>query len=288
MSKILKWEFKESSKNYLVIAGLMTLAIIGLWAFIGFSMIPYISSPGRGMGMQAGRGMGMHNRMMSSSFALTLVFLTIFGLSVASAVSFYINIIKNYTEDLYGVKGLVKFTLPVSMNQYLSVKYLIPVLWTIILAGLFLIENFILSQIMAKFLFQDLEVFMKMMMNWRILLASAVSGLVTVLFFIAVMYFFITLYKAFRPNDNSPAIGAVIGFISLLIYSSVQPFIPSVFGRLQMNFVTRNFTHTNELGNYMLTVGPQSFNLDDFILKIILIVLCFIGTTSLLKKKIDL
>lgn len=280
MSKILKWEFKESAKNYIVIAVLMTLAIIGLWAFIGFSMIPYINYPGRGMGMRP--------QMMSSSFAQMIVFLTVFALSVASAISFYINIIKNYTDDLYGVRGLLKFTLPMSMNQYLSVKYIIPVLWTIILVGLFLIENLILSQIVARFLFQDLEIIMKMMTNWRILLASAVGGLTTVLFFIAVMYFFITLYKTFRPNDQSPAIGAVIGFIVLLIYSSIQPFIPSVFGRLEMNFVTKNFSHANEMGNYMLTVGPQSFNLDDFILKVLLIILCFIGTTNLLKKKIDL
>lgn len=102
MSKFLKWEFKESAKGFLSIILLMSLAVAGFWTFIGVQLLPTIMGESGQVHMMNGR--------INGSLILGLIVLGTFGLTIAAYISFIIQVLRSFTNDLYTKEGSLKAT----------------------------------------------------------------------------------------------------------------------------------------------------------------------------------
>lgn len=280
MSKFLKWEFKESAKGFLSIILLMSLAVAGFWTFIGVQLLPTIMGESGQVHMMNGR--------INGSLILGLIVLGTFGLTIAAYISFIIQVLRSFTNDLYTKEGSLKATLPITKSQYLIAKYIIPLLWTLILTILFVTENILFAKFSANIVFDTFKSMLGILSNWKLFIIIGVNFLLGFTFFVAVMYFFIALFKAIQPNRTSGILGIIFGFLFMIFISTIQPYLPNVFGSIQINLLTEEFQYINGVKNHILNYGPHNINIDGILLHLLITIPAFIGTVYLLKKKIDL
>lgn len=80
----------------------MSLAVAGFWTFIGVQLLPTIMGESGQVHMMNGR--------INGSLILGLIVLGTFGLTIAAYISFIIQVLRSFTNDLYTKEGSLKAT----------------------------------------------------------------------------------------------------------------------------------------------------------------------------------
>lgn len=259
MNTLLKNEFKESSRNYLIV---LFGAIGGLLAVSIMTILDHY------------RIYGILTDLFAIAMVITFIVITIAYISA---------IIGDFKSDFFTDKAYLKFSLPVGTKTYLGAKIINTLVWQIILAlgiGLAIVTSvFLTSRIVGLSL--EIPQITLPQGSMKFILYGALTGITEIVSSLILLYFSIVLTKAIFKNSKNGNVwffiflGLSIGFNILSMgissfFPDIEPYIHTADG-----FMVYFNTH----------IGPAVllYNLYNIVLG----VLMFFGASYLIENKID-
>ncbi|QQK07034.1 ABC-2 transporter permease [Miniphocaeibacter halophilus] len=279
MTKLLKYELKESSKYFLYII----LGIIIASLSLAFTII---------------RATKINESNMSEFTAISmgLSSLLAFGLFIAVFVGFIFMIISSYRKDLYTDSAYLKFSLPINGSQLLNAKLLNVLIWSVLMTVVTIVINLLIYGI---FLNQYMDEFITSFKNaWDFFNIGIGSNIFLILNYIysffaslITVYFCITFTKSFFKNSRN-------GYIWVLIYiiwGIIKSFISMVtsialpyYLSLGKNLSIIKLDYGSYADSLLESTEFINLNLGFFIIEIIITVLIYFFTIHMLNKKVDI
>lgn len=276
MTKLLKYELKESSKYFLYII----LGIIIASLSLAFTII---------------RATKINESNMSEFTAISmgLSSLLAFGLFIAVFVGFIFMIISSYRKDLYTDSAYLKFSLPIDGSQLLNAKILNVLIWSALMTVVTIVVNLLIYGIFLNEYMTDIIIAVKE--AWSYFNIGLGSNIFLILNYIysffaslITVYFCITFTKAFFKNSRNGYIWVLVYIIWGIIESLISmitsiavPYYLSIGEKLSIIKLeyTSSLLETTEFIN---------INIAFFIIEIIITVLIYFFTIHMLNKKVDI
>lgn len=281
MKKYMKYEIKGT---YKFILGILAIILIAS-TVIQFNIWNEFNSISKGETMT---GFGITRFLLAiSPFIIFGGFLTLF---------FYI--IGSFRKELYGNRGYLTFTLPLSGNQILGSKLIIALLWFMLIGLALLLYNLFLATILfgenLGYLFQELL----SMINSGMISISLVGILSSVMTLILI-YFSITISKVSIKNKKIGNLWFILfliitGFVNYFNLKTINAF-PYFLNLSSLKFASLNelsmMPYLSRSANSGILFGTNYnayINIPSFLFQIAVSVSAFLSTGYLLEKKIDL
>lgn len=279
MTKLLKYELKESSKYFLYII----LGIIIASLSLAFTII---------------RATKINENNMSefSAISMGLSSLLAFGLFIAVFVGFIFMVISSFRKDLYTDSAYLKFSLPINGSQLLNAKILNVFIWSVLMAIVTVIVNLLIYGIFLNEYITDIVMALKE--AWSYFNVGLGSNIFLILHYIysffaslIAVYFCITFTKAFFKNSRNGYIWVLVyiiwGIIESLISMVTSIAIPYYLS------IGKNLSIVRlDYGSYANAIFESTdfinINLGFFIIEIIITVLLYMFTVHMLNKKVDI
>lgn len=261
MGRLLKYELKGSYKVIGIILAILIIVALGL----NFKIGEWTET----------RIMGI------TSFAA-------FG----ALLSAFIYLIELFRKELYEDTGYLTFTLPITGNSIVGAKLLSSLIWIFVVGTI----GGLLGLLNAKRAFGPYVRFGSIFANQSFIMA-AISGVVSVITVLLLIYFSITISRMTIRNKKVGGLWFII-FILLnvaIAYLQIKliKWIPYYIDTNSWRIVKQgmNMVAGINFGGAMLQLsinGNVYFNIASIIFSIVLMVGLFLGTGYLLEKKVDL
>lgn len=269
LKKLLALEFSATCRPFLVLYGATALLI--LLELLGFQVRQPL--------------MGALSMVAAVLLSIVLLVLTV------------VLVAKRYSANLFGNEGYFMLALPVSAPKLLLAKFLPAVLWISISCLFFLLSQFsgifavspeerayvleVMDQAYAELGFLSLREF------FSLLPLLFISGFISTLFFVALLYFSITLANTscFQRHSGLFAVllffGFYIGYGALeILFSALVPLSLQVSGE--------GWRLVAQKAVFGVAGAGFQFGLTSFLLSIIAIFLLFWFNVRLIQRRISL
>jgi hypothetical protein len=253
LSKLLKYEFKSTSRKFLPLYGAIIIISIILNFGIRFPQMMPIN-------------------MISG--------MVLFGLLVSLAIITLMTIIKRFKDNLLSDEGYLMFTLPVSSEKLILSKLITSIVW-MLLSGILAIFSALLIIANKEFITGMSELFDEIpeLLNYFKMdyLIVAILGLIT--FFTQTIYFILLIYTSLSVSQMAifNKHRGIISFIAFIVLYSIVNSLAGIF--FNKFFDTQSINDIKEIIPLLTTC---------IITNLSLCVVMFIGTNYLLKNHLNI
>ena len=280
LGKLLKFEMKASARTLLPIyAGTLLLALV-----CGISQAIQIRNNAEVQGAFASGTNIFFRGSTHGALDTWIAFcaILVFAFCVAVTVLTIITVVQRFAKGIAGNEGYLMLTLPVSHSKVLASKLLGALLWIIIGTIVIFLVGIIIggSVLLAEHVYLDLSPYWNLIMEWKVILTALLALLNAIASLVSIV---LTLYLAIM-------IGQMEQFSKYRMVVAMAAFfiISWAFGLAEdINMIG--------LANIALRLEIDTFArwgwgymLISLMWNIISAAVCFLGTTWMMKKKLNL
>lgn len=283
MGKYIKYEIKGS---YKFILGILAIVLIAS-SIIQFSISGNIENQ---LPMSSSSISGF------TAFMIGLSILVIFG----GFLTAFIYIIGSFRKELYEDRGYLTFTLPLTGNQILGGKFIVAILWHVVLGISIAAYNILLAIILFGSYWSDIVIDIFHLVDYGVLSFGIVSILSAIMTLILI-YFSIALSRVSIRNKKVGSLWFII-FLILNALAGYFVFKSSTLIPYFLNLDSFKILHFSQLnlditGSFNSGIGDmiifgnnyQAYiNISGILSHVLISVLAFLATGYLIEKKIDL
>ena len=279
LGKLLKYEFKSTSRIMWILYGALIVVAILLGLLIRLQIGPENIVMGGGAYEYS-----ISDERVNSFFNTTMVILGMAYVLMVQAIAVVtvIMIILRFSKNLLGGEGYLMHTLPVSTTSLISSKLIISILWIVIavVAGLLSFLAFgatsgAIGIIIEGNLWGKVIESLRNLMNWHTVLAM-ITGVVVTISSILELYVSMAIGNLANKNKFILSVGAYIAIQVLLTILSV------IYATIGENSLFGYGGMTDSLAFL------DSLMIKTMIIRLIMIICAFTGTTYILKNKLNL
>lgn len=245
-----------------------------------FIMMLVLAVLGASTGLQLSALRGMKGNLEGFPVLLPAILgLVIFG----TFITFFFYIVNSFRKELYEDRGYLTFSLPLKGKQIVATKLLIVLMWSILIGLSMVVFNLILGSILfgTRWIEGFKELFSNIPTTFE--LSIGLSGLLSSIVSLLLIYFSITLSKVSIKNKK---IGG-LWFILFLVLSATFSYLTGKIAGL--------FPYYLDVDKFKIVKGaifgdPLSvgFSISAILFSIVVAIVIFYGTSYLIDKKVEI
>lgn len=227
---------------------------------------------------------------------LTMSFIGVF---IATGIVFIVSVIKSFNTKLFTNEGYLTFVLPVSLDKLLIVKYLVNLLWVIIIGLSYIIGILILFLLLIdvdtrevlKFLLDAVKICINSPLMCILII---IENLTYVIFYFSVLFFVLAILNCGKIKKGKFILGIalymvitrVINFISTILSLVSLSIVIDETGKLKVIFINvfSEIVNNTNFDLYELEI----MNINSYIIIVASLVGLYLLARFIINKKLEL
>lgn len=227
---------------------------------------------------------------------LTMSFIGVF---IATGIVFIVSVIKSFNTKLFTNEGYLTFVLPVSLDKLLIVKYLVNLLWVIIIGLSYIIGILILFLLLIdvdtrevlKFLLDTVKICINSPLMCILII---IENLTYVIFYFSVLFFVLAILNCGKIKKGKFILGIalymvitrVINFISTILSLVSLSIVIDETGKLKVIFINvfSEIVNNTNFDLYELEI----MNINSYIIIVASLVGLYLLARFIINKKLEL
>lgn len=234
-----------------------------------------------------------------SALILSGLAMSLLGVFVATSVVFIVSVIKSFNTKLFSNEGYLTFSLPVALDKIILVKYLVNLLWVIIIGCSYiigiLIIFIILADVQTSEVFKYLVDFVKAMLQSPLtFILPCLNFLVTVIMYFSILFLVLAILNCGRIKKAKFILGLAMFMGMTRVINFVQT-ISSLFSLVvisdenaQLKFKFVNVFSEDYYATSLFSDVPQILNVNTFVLTIVIGVGLYLLARLIVNRKLEL